>query len=133
MCSAGWLGHQPTTFVLIPFCVRIFHSAFTFLEVLSDARTLIVFGSGSTKPRMPCLSPSLPVAIDVHSIGDKGGSNVARFPITPLFTSDSSVGISPWSISRLITFQSAASQPMSKTFLALLLLICFFLFEFFRL
>src|SRR5215217_3359702 len=79
---------------------------------------------------MPCLSASLPVEIEVHNIGDSGGSSVARFPITPLLTIFSNDGINPWSIKGLITFQSAASQPINNTRLAILLLIVLFFFLF---
>src|SRR5271156_2442470 len=67
---------------------------------------------------MPCLLARLPVAIEFHSIGERMGRKVARFPITPWLMKSSSVGIKPWSSRGLITFQSAASQPIRRPFLA---------------
>jgi len=103
---------------LYPRCVRMFHNALTFREVLVTGRTPPVCVSGSMKPRMPCLSGRLPVAMEFHSMGERMGRSVARFPMTPWLTKSSSVGINPWSRRGLIIFQSAASQPMSKTFFA---------------
>ena len=79
-------------------CVRIFQTAFTLRVELDVGRTAPVVGSGSVKPRIPCLSARMPVAIEVHSMGDRIGCSVARFPITPSSTIFPSVGMSPWSI-----------------------------------
>ena len=118
MGSAGWLANQPRAWVLNPCWVRIFQMALTLREVLETGRRPPVCGSGSMKPWMPCLSARFPVAMEVHSMGERMGRSVARFPITPLLTRSLSAGISPRSRSGLITFQSAASQPISRTFLA---------------
>ena len=96
----------------------MFQIAFTFREVLVTGRTAPVCGSGSMKPKIPCLSGRLPVAMEFHSIGESTGRRVARFPMTPWLMKSSSVGINPWSSSGLAIFQSAASQPISRTFLA---------------
>ena len=74
-------------------------------------------GVGSENPWIPCLNGRFPVAIDVQSIGESGGCNVAMCAIDPCSTSLCTLGIFPASISGLITFQSAASQPMRRTFL----------------
>jgi hypothetical protein len=55
------------------------------------------------------------VAIDVHSIGERMGRSVAIFAITPRSIKRATVGNFPASMSGCITFQSAASQPTSKT------------------
>jgi len=81
--SAGCPANQPRTWVLYPRCVRMFHSAFTLREVLVTGRTPPVCGSGSMKPRMPCLSGRLPVAMEFHSMGERIGRSVAIFPMTP--------------------------------------------------
>src|SRR5262249_1257165 len=72
----------------------------------------------SAKPWMPCLSARLPVAIEFHSTGERMGCKVARLPITPWLMRSSSAGIKPCSSRGVATFQSAASQPISRTFLA---------------
>ena len=40
-------------------------------------------GSGSENPWMPCLYGRFPVAIEVQSIGERIGCNVAICPLTP--------------------------------------------------
>src|SRR5579871_6019393 len=81
--SAGCPANQPRTWVLYPFCVRMFHIAFTLRDVLVTGRTLPVCGSGSMNPRIPCLSGRFPVALELHSMGERIGRKVARLPITP--------------------------------------------------
>ena len=49
---------------------------------------------------MPCLKGRLPVAIDVHNMGDKTGDNVAKLPMTPFSTNRCVDGIKPQSINR---------------------------------
>ena len=49
-------------------------------------------------------------------MGDKTGDNVAKLPITPFSTNRCVAGINPRSIKRWMIFQSAASQPTSRTF-----------------
>ena len=115
--SAGWLGHQPTTLHCSSDCMRMFQTALHLREVTETGRMPRKPGAGSVKPRMPCLSASLPVAIEVQSMGDMGGSRVARLPITPRLIKLSRAGILPASSRGWITFQSAASQPISSTFL----------------
>src|SRR5579871_1175880 len=65
---------------------------------------------------MPCWYGRLPVAMDVHNIGDSGGCSVAIGPLQPFSTSPWTLGILPACISGRITFQSAASQPTSRIF-----------------
>lgn len=92
--------------------------AFTFRELDDTGRIACMPGSGSEKPKIPCLSGRFPVAILVHNIGENGGSSVARLPIVPFSTRYFMVGILPWSIKRFIIFQSALSQPTRSIFFA---------------
>ncbi len=64
---------------------------------------------------MPCWNGRFPVAMDVHSIGESGGWSVAICPLAPFFTRRCTLGILPASMSGWMTFQSAASHPISKT------------------
>ena len=52
-------------------------------------------GSGSENPWTPCLYGLLPVAIDVHSIGESTGLSVAKFPIVPRAISAAVFGMKP--------------------------------------
>jgi hypothetical protein len=113
--SAGWLGHHPVTMLRSPFWLRMFHSALHFRERLVTGCTPRPSAEGSLNPCTPCLNGRLPVAMEVHSIGDSGGCRVVICAIAPFSTSRWRLGILPASISGLMTFQSAASQPMSRT------------------
>src|SRR5689334_3468974 len=53
--------------------------------------------------------------MDVHNIGESGGCRVVSCAIAPFSTRRWTFGILPASINGWITFQSAASQPMSRT------------------
>ena len=64
---------------------------------------------------MPCLNGRLPVAMEVHSIGESGGCSVAICPLAPFSTRRRRLGILPASMSGWMTFQSAASQPTRRT------------------
>ena len=96
----------------------MFQIALTLREVLLVGRTAPVRVSGSMKPSMPCFCGLLPVAMEFHSIGERLGSRVARFPMTPLLMRLFRVGMRPWSSRGVMAFQSAASQPMSRILLA---------------
>ncbi len=113
--SAGWLGHQPMTMLRRSFWLRMFHSAFDVRERLVTGRTPLPSGAGSVKPWMPCLNGRFPVAMEVHSIGERGGCSVAICPVAPFQTRRSTLGILPASMSGWMTFQSAASHPTSRT------------------
>src|SRR5271169_6261310 len=115
MGSAGWLGHQPITVLRRPFWLRIFQTALAVRERLVMGRTPQPSGVGSEKPWMPCLKGRLPVAMDVHSIGDSGGWMVAIGPIEPSSMRRWMLGILPEATRGLMTFQSAASQPITRT------------------
>lgn len=67
--------------------------AFTLREKAETGLMPLPSGNGSVKEITPCLSGYMPVEILVHSIGEKGGSSVARLPIVPSFTNLSSEGI----------------------------------------
>src|ERR1044071_4541758 len=64
--SAGWEAYHATACVLYPFWLRMFQIALVVREVLLDIRTPSPPGTGSMNPWIPCLSGSLPVAIDVQ-------------------------------------------------------------------
>src|SRR6185437_11268742 len=64
---------------------------------------------------MPWLKGRLPVAIVVHSIGEKDGCNVVRRAVHPALMRRWMLGILPAAISGRMTFQSAASQPTRRT------------------
>ena len=87
MGSAGWLGHHPMTMLRNPFWLKMFHTALAVRERFVTGRMPRPSGVGSEKPWMPCLKGLLPVAIDVHSIGESGGLSVATRPMTPRSTS----------------------------------------------
>ena len=72
--------------------------------------------STSVKPQTPCLNACLPVAMEVQSIGESIGRRLARLPITPALMTFSRTGSSPLSNNGWMIFQSAESQPTSKTF-----------------
>jgi hypothetical protein len=55
------------------------------------------------------------VAIEVHSIGLSAGWSVAIFPQMPSSSNRARFGILPASTNGMMTFQSAASQPMRRT------------------
>src|SRR5262245_10303944 len=93
----------------------MFQTALTLRDRFVTGRTPPPLGTGSAKPSTPCLYARLPVAMDVHSIGERTGWSVAGLAIAPWFTIRSSVGSAPASLSGWITFQSAASQPISRT------------------
>jgi hypothetical protein len=103
------------TWVFSPFCERMFQTALTFRERLVAARTSCVTSSTSVKPRMPCLSGSLPVAIEFQIRGEYVGCSVERLPMTPALTSRCKLGISPRSRRGWMIFQSAPSQPTNST------------------
>ena len=71
--------------------------------------------SGSLNPCTPCLNARFPVAIDVHNMGESTGTRVLRLPMTPRDKKRSRCGIAPSSSSEVMIFQSAASQPISRT------------------
>lgn len=114
--SAGWLANQPTAWVRIPSWVSIFQRALQVRLVLVIGRIPEPSGRGSVKPWMPCLAGRLPVAMEVHSIGESIGWRVARLPQTPCSIKRLRLGISPLANKGRMIFQSAASQPISNTF-----------------
>ena len=65
---------------------------------------------------MPCLNGRLPVAMEVHSIGNNTECRVVRLPMLPCSIRPFMIGIRPASTRRLMVFQSAASQPINRTF-----------------
>src|SRR5574337_828472 len=98
----------------------MFQSALHFRDRLVTGRTPRPFAVGSENPWMPCWNGRLPVAIDVHNIGDSGGCSVAILPLAPFSISVCRFGILPAAISGWITFQSAASHPIRRTLGALM-------------
>ena len=70
----------------------MFHSAFDFRDRFVTGWMPRPSGVGSEKPWMPCLKGRLPVAIDVHSIGDSGGCRVAIWPHGAVFDEPLDVG-----------------------------------------
>ena len=69
----------------------------------------------ATKPRMPCCSGVLPVAIVVQIAGETVGSIERSVPLQPSATSRPRVGSFPAAMRGRITVQVAASMPMSRT------------------
>src|SRR5690554_5156718 len=96
----------------------MFQRALTRRVVPRTGRTPCPSSAGWMKFRMPWRSAVCPVAMLVQSIGENGGSSVARLPMTPRLTRRSRVGMWPASRSGVMIFQSAASQPMRRTLLA---------------
>src|SRR5579871_1175516 len=72
-------------------------------------------GVGSENPNMPCWKGRFPVAMEVHSIGERGGCMVAICPAAPCSTRRCVACIFPASMSGWMTFQSAASHPTRRT------------------
>ncbi len=93
--SAGLVANQPTMLDLSPFWLRMFQIALHLREVLRTGPMPVPSGKGSVKPQMPCLSARLPVAMEVHSIGESTGCIVARLPRTPPLMSWAKAGIWP--------------------------------------
>ena len=71
--SAGWVAYQAMLCVRSPDWVRMFQSALVLRLVLVAGWICLPSGVGSTNERTPCLSPHLPVAIDVQRIGESIG------------------------------------------------------------
>ena len=113
--SAGCDAYQPTTLVAKPFCDRMFHSALVLRVVLDETCKPEPSGFGSTKLSTPCLSAVLPVVIELQRSGESLGSSVPRSAREPASTKRRRFGILPAANSLLIRIQSAASQPMMRS------------------
>ena len=74
---------------------------------------------GSVNPKIPCLNGRFPVAIDVHSMGESDGRQRRQIAHHAVVDHPGNVGASAPSIKRWMTFQSAASHPINRTFLEL--------------
>ena len=97
----------------------MFQSALVVRVVDEMMRRVPFSGSGSTKFSTPCLSAVLPVAMLVQSKGESFGSSEVMSPRTPRWMSPCRFGITPCTSSGSMSFQSAASQPITSTFLAI--------------
>ena len=96
----GRVRRPPTDHVAgEPFCERMFQIAFVLRERFVTGRIAAPSGVGSGNRSTPCLNGRLPVAIEVHSIGESTGCSVARLAIVPRSTSRATVGIFPASSS----------------------------------
>ena len=73
-----------------------------------------VFGLSTMNHVMPCLSAVLPVAIEVHRMGDSMGSMEANFALVPSRSRLARWGRSPAAIRRSRMLQSAPSMPTMR-------------------
>ena len=115
MGSAGMAGEPAHLVCLKSALGQHIPDRFHFSRCAGDRPAPPVCGSGSLKPQMPCLSGRFPVAMEFHSMGERIGRSVARFPMTPRLMRNSSAGILSGIEQGVITFQSAASQPTKRT------------------
>ena len=113
--SAGWVAHQPRMPVRRSKALRMFHSALTLRRSEVTGSSLLVAGSRTVNSRIPCLSGRLPVAMEVHRMGESIGSSETMDPHAARAFSDASDGSRPRSINRSRIIQSAASSPMNST------------------
>ncbi len=68
------------------------------------------------EPEHAVTERTLAVATEVHNMGESAGYKVAMFPLTPFCSKPARWGNLPALSSGAMIFQSAPSQPMSRTF-----------------
>jgi hypothetical protein len=115
--SAGWPANQPSTCVLYPRCVRMFQIAFTLREVLVTGRTPPVCGSGSMNPENAVLIRPLAGGNGIPKHGRKNRPQRGQIPDHSMINKIVERRHQALIEKGLMIFQSAASQPISSTFL----------------